>query len=56
MSTFGMNWNSARPDRPTSVADLTNALVVKWDQIPAARFQNPVERIPKRADAAEAAY
>ena len=26
----------ARPNRPTSVLDLTNALVVEWKQIPAA--------------------
>ena len=30
----------ARPDPPTSVFDLTNALVAEWEQIPAARFQN----------------
>lgn len=29
----------ARPYHPTSAQDLTNALVVEWEQIPAARSQ-----------------
>lgn len=32
LKTFGMNWSY----QPTSVVDLTNALVAKWRQIPAA--------------------
>lgn len=32
---------------PTSVAELTNALVVEWEQIPAARLQHLVESLPR---------
>ena len=28
------------PNRPTSVPDLTNALVVEWKQVPAAIFKH----------------
>jgi hypothetical protein len=28
----------AKPNRPTSVPDLTNALVAEWKQVPAAMF------------------
>ena len=41
----------SRPNRPTSVPDLTNALVVEWKQIPAAMFQHPVESLPRRVEA-----
>ena len=34
----------ARPNRPTSVPDLTHALVAEWKQIPAAMFQHLVGR------------
>ena len=40
----------ARPNRPTSVPDLTNALVVEWKQIPTAMFQHLVESLPGRVD------
>ena len=35
-----------RPNRPTSVPDLTNALVVEWKQVPATMFQHPLESTP----------
>ena len=38
----------ARPNRPTSVPDLTNALVAEWKQIPTAMFQHLVESLPRR--------
>ena len=41
----------ARPDRPTSVPDLTNALVAEWKQVPAAMFQHVVESLPRRVEA-----
>ena len=34
----------ARPYRPTSVPDLTNALVAEWKQVPAAMFQHLVAK------------
>ena len=45
----------ARSNRPTSVPDLTNALVAEWKQIPAAMFQHPVESLPRRVEAVIAA-
>ena len=36
----------ARPNHPTSVPDLTHALVAEWKQIPAAMFQHLVESLP----------
>ena len=39
----------ARPNRPTSVPDLTNAL--EWKQVPAAMFQHLVESLPRRVEA-----
>ena len=33
----------ARPNRPTSVPNLTNALVAEWKQVPAVMFQHLVE-------------
>ena len=41
----------ARPKCPTSVPDLTNALVAEWKQVPAAMFQHLVESIPRRLEA-----
>ena len=35
-----------RPNRPTPVPDLTNALVAEWKQVPAAMFQHLVENLP----------
>ena len=36
----------ARPNCPTSVLDLTNALVTEWKQVPAAMFQHLVQCLP----------
>ena len=36
-----------RPNRPTSVSDLTNALVAEWQQVPAAMFQHLVKAFPE---------
>ena len=38
----------ARPNCPTSVLDLTNALVAEWKQVPAAMFQHLVDCLPRR--------
>ena len=40
----------ARPNRPTSVPDLTNAPVVEWKQVPTAMFQHLVESLPRRVE------
>ena len=45
----------ARPNRPTSVLDLTNAVVAEWKQIPTAMFQHLVESLPRRVEAVIAA-
>ena len=45
----------AHHHRPTSVLDLTNALVAEWKQNPAAMFQHPVESLPRRVEAVIAA-
>ena len=45
----------ARPNRRTSVPDLTNALVAEWKQVPAAMFQHLVESLPRRVEAIIAA-
>ena len=45
----------ARPNHPTSVPDLTNALVAEWNQVPAAMFQHLVESLPRRVQAVIAA-
>ena len=37
----------ARPNRPTSVPDLTNYLVAEWKQVPAAMFLHLVESLPR---------
>ena len=39
-----------RPNRPTSVPNLTNALVAERKQVPAEMFQNLVESLPRRVD------
>ncbi|MCI4392463.1 hypothetical protein PGIGA_G00146260 [Pangasianodon gigas] len=39
-----------RPPRPTSVPDLTNALVSEWTQIPTATLQNLVESLPRKVE------
>jgi hypothetical protein len=44
-----------RPNRPTSVPDLTNALEAEWKQVPTAMFQYLVEYFPRRAEAVIAA-
>ena len=41
----------ARPNRPNSVSDLTNALVAEWMQVPAAIFQPLVKSLPRRVEA-----
>ena len=45
----------ARPNPPTSVPNLTNALVAKWKQDPAAMLQSLVESLPRRVEAVIAA-
>ena len=45
----------ARPKRPTSVPNLTNALEAEWKKVPAAMFQHLVEKLPKRVKAGIAA-
>jgi hypothetical protein len=45
----------ARPNHPTSVPDLTNALIAEWKQIPTAMFQHLVEILPRRVEAVIAA-
>lgn len=44
--TFKMNWNWlwSRSYHPLSMLDPTSALVADWEQIPAGRFQNLVEK------------
>ena len=37
----------ARPNRPTSVPNLTSALVAEWKQIPTAMFQHLMESLPR---------
>ena len=45
----------ARCNRPTSVPNLTNALVAEWKQVPSAMFQPLVESLPRRVKAVIAA-
>ena len=45
----------ARPNRPTSVPDFTDALVAEWTQVSAAMFQHLVQCLPRRVDAVIAA-
>jgi hypothetical protein len=44
LNPHGMNWNA---DCPTSVPDLTSALVAEWKQTAAAMFQHLVEAFPE---------
>ena len=41
----------ARPNCPTSVPDLSNALEAEWKQVPAAMFQHLAESLPIRLEA-----
>ena len=45
----------ARPSGPTSVPDLTNALLEEWSKIPINTLLNLVESLPRRAEAVIAA-
>ncbi len=45
----------ARPSRPTSVSDLTNALLEEWSKIPINTLLNLVENLPRRVKAVIAA-
>ncbi len=45
----------ARPDRPTSVLDLTNALVAEWEQISAAGSTSYEKPEARRVEAVIAA-
>jgi hypothetical protein len=45
----------ARPNCPTSVRDLTNALVPDWKPVPAAMFQHLAESLSRRVEAVIAA-
>jgi hypothetical protein len=40
---------------PTSVPNLTNALVAEWKHVPAAMFPHLVESLPRRVEAVIAA-
>jgi len=41
----------ARPSRPTSVSDLTNALLEKWSKIPINTLLNLAESLPRGVEA-----
>ena len=41
----------ARPNRTTSVPNLTNALAAEWNQVSAAVFEHLVESLPSRVEA-----
>jgi len=45
----------ARPSCPTSVSDLTNALLEKWSKISINTILNLVESLPRRVEAVIAA-
>ncbi|KAL0151306.1 hypothetical protein M9458_053497 [Cirrhinus mrigala] len=45
----------ARPSRPTSVCDLTNALLEEWSKIPINTLLNFVDSLPRRVEAVIAA-
>jgi hypothetical protein len=45
----------ARPNHPTSVPDLANALMAEWKYVPAAMYQHLVEGLPRRVEAVIAA-
>ena len=38
------------PNRPTSVPDLTNALMAEWKQVHAAMYRHLVESLPGRVE------
>ena len=40
----------ARPNRPTSVPNLGNALVAEWKQVPAEMFQHLVKSLRRRVE------
>ena len=44
-------WLWARPNRPSSMANLTDAPVAEWKQVAAAMFQHLVESLPRRVEA-----
>ena len=41
----------AKTNRPTSVLDLTNALMAEWKQVLSAMFQHLVESLSRRVEA-----
>ena len=45
----------ARPSHPTSVRDLTNALLEEWSKIPLSTLLNLMESLPRRVEAVTAA-
>jgi hypothetical protein len=45
----------ARPNRPTSVPNLTNAFVAEWKHTRAAMFQHLAESLPRRVEAVKTA-
>ena len=45
----------ARPNRQTSVPNLTNAFVPEWKHVPAAMFQHLAESLPRRVEAVKTA-
>jgi len=45
----------ARPSRPTSVHDLTDAILEEWSRIPMNTLLNLVESLPRRVEAVIAA-
>uniref|UniRef100_A0A674MVM2 Tc1-like transposase DDE domain-containing protein n=1 Tax=Takifugu rubripes TaxID=31033 RepID=A0A674MVM2_TAKRU len=45
----------ARPSPPTSVCDLTNALLEEWSKIPISTLRNLVDSLPTRVEAVIAA-
>jgi len=45
----------ARPSRPTSLPDLTNALLEEWSKIPINTLLNLVESLPREVEAVIAA-
>ena len=47
-STPSNKLERARPNHPTNIsADLTNALVAEWKQVPAAMVQHLVQSLPR---------
>ena len=59
LNTCGMNWNTNC--EPGLIAqdqcpDFTNALLIEWNQPPAARFQHLAESLPRRGKLFIAVY